>query len=300
MGNSMPMRHHCQAPQIPVSGNSPIPRGEPKMHTGVMLDNGIISHSEFAEVSAEEGTVRWGNKEHISQVSGLISKAPDQNGDYQKQKEALFTIGRLIREGIIEAYTYSELSFEGIRARPSIQEFNALQHCQLNKCSPALERSKFRTTSDFRDAFAKGGKSDRDAGVPLGEANQIAFFQWLCTLNKKETQAFILHAPLIRLTQFEIGSLMNLGRFQSLCKRFPNPEHSPDLFHLWTTERHGFDAFLTLEKKLPNLIAQAKREKRNPLKLRVKVLRPLELLGILGIKEPDPVPMQFDRFYPFR
>jgi hypothetical protein len=269
-------------------------------HMRIMLDNGIISHSEFAEGAVQEAPLKWGNLVFSSEVHGLKRKAIDPNANYQKQKEALFTIGRLIREETIEAYTYIELDFERIRSRSRIQEFNALRHCKLNSCSPALERSKFRTTSDFMDVIAKGGEKERDAGNPPGEANQIAFFKWLCTLTQEAIQAFVQIAPILRLTQFEIESLMNLDRFQALCDRIPNPEHFPDLFHLWTTERNGLDAFLTLENKLPNLIAQAKRKKHNPLKLGIEVLRPLDLLEGMGIKDADPVPMDLDRFYPTR
>jgi hypothetical protein len=59
------------------------------------------------------------------------------------------------------------------------------------------------------------------------------------------------------------------------------------MFHLWTEERHGLDAMLTLEKKLPRLVARVQGEKRNQIEINAAVLRPLELLAALGISEPD-------------
>jgi len=263
-----------------------------------MLDNGIISHSEFAESATKETPGRWGNTEYISSIHGLIRKAPHQNNDYQRQKDALFTIGRMIREEKIEAYSYSELNFERARGRTRIQEFNALQGCKIHRCSPAIERSKFAQTTNFREIFAKGGKADRKAGVPPGGANQIAFLETLCSLTKEGIQDFIQIASLIGLSEFEIESLRKVSWFQSLCKISRSSEDYPDFFHLWTCERNGLDIFLTLDSKLSNLVSGAKTTKRNQIEINTEVLRPLELLQRLGIDKPDPVPMEADRFYP--
>ena len=195
-----------------------------------LLDNGIFIHSEFAETAIKQTSVRWGDTDQVLPVHGLIRKMPDVNLDYQRQKEALFTIGRLIREGRIEAYVYTEILFERMRGSGWVQEFNALQNCKIHECNPALERSKFRSTLNFREAISKGGKKDRKAGVELGETSQIAFFEWLCSLRKEHIDVLIQHAAQIGLPEFEVESLRNIGWFQFLCQRSGSPENYPDVF----------------------------------------------------------------------
>jgi len=71
----------------------------------------------------------------------------------------------------------------------------------------------------------------------------------------------------------------------------------PGCFPFWTAEKHGFDALLTLEKKLPRLITRVQAEKAIQIQINTAVLRPLELLAAMGISEPDRVPIDRDRFY---
>jgi hypothetical protein len=263
----------------------------------ILLDNGIFSHSEFAEDAVKQTSLRWGDSDHVVPVQGLIRKKPDKDPDNQKQKDALFTVGRLIREGRIEAYDYIEVRFERIRDRPKIREFNALQGCKIHRCYPALDRSKFRQTMNFTDAVSKGGKKDRKVRVDLGEANQIAFLKWLCDLNRDRVNVIIEHAAPIGLTDFEVESLKTIERFQFLCRRSGSPENYPDVFHLWTAERNGLHAVLTLDKGLPNLVSRVRNEKVRRIEIKTEALRPLDLLQKLEIDKPDPVPMETDRFY---
>jgi hypothetical protein len=263
----------------------------------VLFDNGIFSHSEFAEAAVMQTAMRWGDRDYVSPVHGLVRKAPHENAEYQSQMEALFTVGRLIREGWIEAYDYNEIRFERIRGKTAVQGCNALQGCTIHRCSPAVERSKFRSSMNFRDTISKGGKKDKKAGVDLGEANQIASFKWLCTLGKEHVGALISLAPQIGLTGFEIASLNNIDWFQFLCQRSGSPENYPDVFHLWTAERNGLDALLTLDRRLRNLVSSVRNEKVRRVEIKTDVLRPLELLQKLGVDEPDPVPMDANRFY---
>jgi len=72
----------------------------------------------------------------------------------------------LIREGEIEAYTSVEIDFEHFRGTATVQEFNALRGCQIHKCAPALDRSRFRKTRDFTRFIAKG--RTRARGLPVG------------------------------------------------------------------------------------------------------------------------------------
>ena len=200
----------------------------------VLLDSRIFSHSEFAEGAIKGTPVRWGRTDQVLPVHGLGRKAPDQNLEYQRQKEALFTVGRRIREGRIEAYDYSEIRFERMRGQGRIREFNALQGCQIRECQPALERSRFRQTVDLTDAISKGGKKDRKVGVELGTANQLAFLEGLCRLRRQDIDVFIQHGAQIGLTEFDIDSLRNVDWFQFFSGKFfvDFASNEPDEF-LW-------------------------------------------------------------------
>jgi hypothetical protein len=227
----------------------------------------------------------------------VVRKAPDKNVEYQKQKEALFTVGRLIRTGVIEAYSYNEIDCERLRDKIGLRVCNALRGCSIRSCRPAVERSRFRRTVDFTDAISKGGRKDVKAGVSPSGANQIAFLKWLCALTKEHVDLLISHAALIGLTEFDIESLRNIHRFRFLCDRSQSPENYPDVFHLWTAERNDLDALLTLDNGLQNLVSRVRNEKARGVAMRTDVLRPLDLLQTLGIDNPDPVPMEVGRFY---
>jgi len=260
----------------------------------VLLDHGIITHAGFAKGAVQNQESDWGQ---TLEIHGLIRKAPNKNKAYQNDIDALFTIGRLIREEKISAYDYIEISFEGWRDTEKIHEFNALQGCNIDRCKSAIERSKFRSSVNLRDTISKGGKKDRQAKIPQGITNQIAFFDWLAKLDPSHVDLIIQSAPKIGLTDFEIDSLKRIAWFEFLCKRSGSTENYPDVFHLWTAERNSMDVFLTLEKKLTKLVSRVKNENRSTIEIQTEVLRPLDLLRKLGIENPDPVPMQHNRFY---
>ena len=93
----------------------------------VMLDNSILSHSQFAEWrSIITEVVRDGNLHSVQQL-GLVRRKADPDVAYQSQMDALFTIGRLIRERRIYGFTYAELSLEGWKRDVGEQAFDALR-----------------------------------------------------------------------------------------------------------------------------------------------------------------------------
>lgn len=263
----------------------------------ILFDNGIFSHSEFAEGAIKKQEVLLGDIRQTVEIQGFTRKPPHREKEYQDQIDALFTIGRLIKEEKVIAYDYIEIQFERMRDTGKNQVFNALQGCEIQRCRSPLERSKFRQSINLIDTISKGGKKDRKAGIDLGETNQIAFYKWLITLGKEHVDVLIQHATEIGLTEFEVENLKNIDWFQFVCQRSGSPENYPDVFHLWTAERNGFDGFLTLEKSLPNLISRINNEKTREITTNIEVLRPLDLINKLGIGNPDPVPMEKDRFY---
>ena len=270
------------------------------MSIRILLDNNVLAHAEFVEQTEESRSVTWGNRRVRTAIGGFRRKDPAKDESYQLQIDALFTVGRLVREGILEAYTYSELRWEAARATCRISDFSALNGCHIHDCSPALERSRFRATSNFLDYLRKGGRKDRSAGRSAGlldsEFGQIAFIEWLLKLDERAVDTLVRHASHIGLTEFEVDSLRDLGWLKFVCQRFQSRENYPDAFHLWTAERNGLNV-LTLENKLPNQVKAIKDEKRRVREIRADVMRPLDLLCKLGISESDPVPIEHGRFY---
>ena len=116
--------------------------------------------------------------------------------------------------------------------------------------------------------------------------------EWLCALDRESGTLLIEHAQLIGWTPFEIESLENLGSFQAVCLRSGSSNNFPDVFHLWTAQRHGMCALVALENGLPDLVARIRNEKKREIGITTEALRPLDLLRRLGIYEPDPVPIE--------
>lgn len=261
----------------------------------VLLDAGILIHAEFGEPTSNMTEVSWGPMTKKVPIAGFRRKPPDPNPEQQREKDALFTIGRLIRECRVTAYRYNEVTVEyGRRGSPRF--VNALSGCELNGCEPAIDRTKlFQTISG--DDEDKGGKKDKVAGKIDDGFSQISAFTEIKNYTPPMVEALIKNADLIDLTPFEVGSLRDLAWFRFVCDRSESRENYPDVFHLWTAERHGF-AFLTLEKKLGRLVQRIRSERKSPVEIKTKVYRPTELLEALQVSDLDPVPLEFNRFYP--
>lgn len=265
----------------------------------VLLDNGIISHAEFIEPTTKTKEIQWGPHKFSEPIHGFKRKPPHKDEEEQRQINAIFTIGRLIREGRISAYTSIEIQFESFRRRCTIKEFNALKDCNISMCLTPIERSKCFRTMNFSEYVSKGGKKDIAKGVNLGSANQIPFMEWLRDLEEPTILWLLENREKLDLTEFEVESLRTIEMYKFICSRFRSPENLPDAFHLWTAERNHMDVFLTLEKRLPNYVKQIKGEKNNRLTITTEVLRPIEFLCWMGVKELDEVQIKYDKFYDF-
>lgn len=261
----------------------------------VLLDNGIFSHSEFAECAVSKKHFLWNGKEQTVFVHGVRRKSSKSNSPLQAQINALPTVGRLIRDGIIEAYEYPEIWCERMRYRMPLPFGNALRGCKVVTCSAPLERTKFVSTMDFAEYLAKGGRKDRRSGRAVGPATQLSFLKLLCALDCKSVDVLVKNAKRLGLTDPEIESLRDLPWFQLMCETSGNPENYPDIFHLWTAERNRLHVFLTLDNRFADFVSRAKNQKK--IEIRTEVLQPLELLVRLGIKHPDPVALGGGRFY---
>ena len=128
----------------------------------ILLDTSVLIHAEIAERAKTVQEIAWGPTVQKIPVAGYRRKSPDPDPEQQREKDALFTIGRLIREGRVTAYRYHEVMVEFGR-RGSPRGVNALGGCELNWCKPAIDRTKlFQTLAG--DDEDKGGKKDKAAG----------------------------------------------------------------------------------------------------------------------------------------
>lgn len=264
----------------------------------VLLDNCILTGAELAESATTEETVVWGNIPITDKVVGYRKKVFD-DPSLQKEIDAIVTIGRLIREGIVTAFTSNELNFESFRRSTPVKAFYALDGCHISSCPAPIERSKFRQTVNFSEYISKGGKKDRKKNVGISDFNQIPFIEWLLRLDDKGVQSVLKNCEEIGLTEFEIESFMKIDWFKFVCSRFGSPENYPDAFHLWTAERNDIDVFLTLERKLPNIVKQIRQSKNEKHHIKTSVFRPIEFLQSMGISKQDDPPITAGKFYSF-
>jgi hypothetical protein len=266
----------------------------------ILIDNGVVSSSNFLEADAQEQQITGGRAGSRVTIQGFRRIGIDPNPDQQREKDALFTIGRLAREGNISLYTYSELINErwrGGRGREPL--LNALGGCAIHHCPAAIERSRFRQTIEMDDWIRKGGKSDLEKDRRPNDFNQIPYFDWLASLSLEQRDAIVQNAKAFKLDSSDILSFSDLTWFQTLSKALGGAENLPDYFHIWTARRNDIEVFLTIEKKLPRSVQQLKNRRVKAIDLNVAVLRPTQLLELLDMSELDPVPLEAGRFYTY-
>lgn len=263
----------------------------------LLFDTGIHIHSEFGMYVNEKHTQPWGETTLTMDILRIVRRPLHRDPSEQRERDSLFTVGRLLRQGAIKAYDYDELFFERWHSRTG-KVVNALKGCNIAHCEPALRRTKFRNSIQFDEVTSKGGRKDLRAGIAPSNFTQIAFMKWLMSLSETEVQLFIDHAQAIGLTEFETESLRQLDWFKIMCSRSGSPENYVDVFHLWTAERNGLD-LLTLDRKIKRLCERVRTEKSRPIELNTRVFQPSELLREMKVENPDPVPIKSNQFYPF-
>jgi len=264
----------------------------------VLLDNDVLNKAEMVVSASRKKDIKWGDINEVHDESGFIKKMPDT---LQRQTEidALYTIGRLIREGKLLAYTYNELDFESFRRPIRLKPFNALNGCKISNCPSPVERSKFRKTINFDEHVSKGGKKDRKKGSgEICDFNQIPFISWLLSLENSHVERLLAQSSNIGLSEFEVESLKELDWFKFVCNRFDTPENYPDAFHIWAAERNSIDIFLTMETKLVNTVNSINNMKNGKYRVNTLVCNPSKLLEHIGVSELDEIPIKEGKFYP--
>lgn len=261
----------------------------------VLIDNSVTGASKLCKWATGPQGPRFGAQNAHFEVWGLTRREPNLDAAFQAEADSLFTIGRLIRAGQIEAYTYTELVHERMWQPGYDPMVDALAECKLNRCPPAIERSRFQGGA-FPDFFRKGGKKDRKYGIK-SKISQIAFMQMLCGLDGERLSKSEMLITALKLTEFDVESLKGLKTFQRLCKLSNSAENYPDIFHWWTAQRNQIDVFLTVDFTFVNIADGIAGTRGVKLEYPTEVLRPLQLLARFGIGEPDPIPIPRGRFF---
>jgi len=196
----------------------------------------------------------------------------------REQTECIPTIARLAREGALALHTYDELTLEAWRSSESFPAFpfgDLFQGVNFNDVPAAIRRS----------LFFQGDAKAHATGAALSD-----FAKFLLEL---EDPAKLVQVPALRsrLTPFERSNLKSLDRFKELCRPLAE-KHLRDAFHLWTGEVNGLSYFLTLDRKFVRAAAQNKEDA-----LPCQPIAPSDLLDTLGVRQRDPLPLEYGRRY---
>lgn len=259
------------------------------MRTKVLIDHGIITNSS---------RMHWVRKPlegfHPSaRLLGAERVSPFSDPAWEAEAEAILTVGKLIREQIVEAFSSMELKWEGMRDYIGSPPLNAFEQCNIEIVPNPVERGRF-VSATLEDYVKKGGKKDSAEGK--NGASQISFFRWLLNLEPDRVSKILEARGSRQLTDFDCESLNDLGWFKALARRLRSEENLPDAFHLWTARRNGIDVFLTLDRKLINHAASIESEKSG-FRLGVKVRPPIAFLREEGVATSEPYPCRPGQFY---
>jgi hypothetical protein len=261
------------------------------MPTKVLLDHSIVTNAS---------RMHWVKRPLVDPSGQFFGNPllcaervdPFSDPEWEAEAEAIYTVGKLIREKKVEAVSSMELKWEAIRDYLGRPPLDALDGCDIGMVPNPIERGKF-VGSSLENYVKKGGKKDGENG-----ASQIAFFDRLCQFGPDAVARILELRERLNLTDFECESLRDLEWFQTLSRRLRSKENLPDAFHLWTAKRNGIDVFLTLDLKLLNQVAAIEKEKSG-FRLGVKVRSPIRFLQEEGVAQPEPYPCVAGQFYTF-
>jgi hypothetical protein len=63
----------------------------------ILIDNGVVSRSSILEGAVRSQRLQWGNSVADVPIAGFARTRPHDDADYQREIDALFTVGRLAR-----------------------------------------------------------------------------------------------------------------------------------------------------------------------------------------------------------
>ena len=239
---------------------------------GLLLDNTVRSYGMTAETISVP-LAGFGNKLLLIRAK----KARSANECWlQNQIEALPTIARLAREGVVRLYSYIELDFEAMRSDTSFPR------------------------SFFGDVFAREPIIHLNAAInrsiifqsnPIDHLQKYAqtqFCKWLLSIDPA-SQNFDQFAA--RLEADQLKNFRAAGRYREICRSLSVVQYV-DAFHLWTGEVNDIECFLTTDAKLIRALGG-----NRGLRLKCEPVFPSDLLDKMGIVERDPLPFEYERRY---
>ncbi|NJM36794.1 MAG: hypothetical protein HC845_02365 [Akkermansiaceae bacterium] len=261
------------------------------MRTKVLMDHSIVTRSSL---------MRWVEKPlegfHSSaRLWGAERIPPFSDPAWEAEAEAILTVGKLVREKKVEAFSSMELKWEAMRDYLGSTPLDAFEGCDIDIAPNPIERGRF-VRAELGHYVKKGGKKDIAEGK--NGASQISFFRWLLKLEPDSMHKILEARESRQLTDFDCESLNDLGWFKALATRLKSEENLPDAFHLWTARRNRIDVFLTLDRKLINHAASIESEKSG-FRLGVRVRSPIAFLREEGVANPEPYPFRLGQFYTF-
>ena len=250
---------------------------------------------------ARTSCMRWIRRENpatpfANKELGAERLSLEPNDNRQAEIDAIYTIGREMRETRLSAYSSLELAFERRADDFGQNPLDAFEGCEIDSVEVPISRGHF-FQGPLDEFILKGGKKDRKNGENVG-LSQISFLKWLCSLEPKTIDK-ILVSPIGRqLSEFEKQSFGQLDWFKSLANELKSDENLPDGLHIWTAERNEIDFFLTLDQRLINQI-DGIVSRRKPFELSTRVVSPLQLLDELGVPSLGSPPIEPNRLYYF-
>jgi hypothetical protein len=187
---------------------------------------------------------------------------------------ALPTLGRLARESRFQFCTYDEFGPQPATWRGTWR--GALGEVPVETIAPAVARSALGEDV-FRDSLQSGALARLCAKLKLRDGAADA----------SPTDAA------------EGGPAMpDVERFARLAARVQG-HHLADLFHLWSGELAGCSYWMTVDGTLETLLRDRVQPYADP-PLSCDVVRPAQLLQVLGVREYDPRPDDARRVVPIR
>lgn len=244
----------------------------------LLVDRNLRYKAVRAEGAIQQRTIQWGPHEIEAKIHGYRGKPLPSVEVELQQLKALATISRLTTEGKLELFSSTELEFESFSAARGFQGFagDILADAEIQSVESAVERSFFQSTIDFRQHI---------------DGDQVGRWceEFLLKLDVTKVNRIIKHY--VDLPDFCRQNLLNIARYQELCRHLSTLGHYRDAFHLWTAEVNGLDFFLTGDRRFVNVMTQSTK-----IDLPSPPISPVELLGNLGIEKFDSVPLADRKF----
>lgn len=217
----------------------------------LLLDSTIHAHAVTHEDAwIDTGTVLWGGIQPIA--TGYAARIPVHSTENESREYKdicyLTIITSLVRKGIFELYTSSELMAERDRHPPA--RFDNVTYSGFS----LLDGLKVESLDGWNfDAYVMHGASINDLQC----------------------------AQRARLQASEDGL------FKAIMKTLGGEAHSQDAWHIRTAQAHGMYALITMDYKLVRL-ATAQRERLVKLGAAVRILTPTQLANELSLGEVPP------------